>query len=271
MDLLRALLRRLSLPVLGYLGVVVGGLLLLEELTETVYEQGGFFFDEPILDWFYTLITPPLTTFMRVLSVVGDVPVMLGLSLLVFALLLRFARREAIFFALSMGGASLLMLLGKVVLARPRPTLYDVQLWEVGSTSFPSGHATGSAAFFLSLYFLAAHTAPRWRLPVALLGGLMVALISASRLYLQVHYPSDILAGVALGAVWVMGVNAAYRYHARDRSHRTVLLTLPAEVVASYRAEAERSGRPEDEVVAAALGAHYGLSEVGPPSKGAAG
>jgi membrane-associated phospholipid phosphatase len=263
-DLLRALLRRLSLPVLGYLGVVVGGLLLLEELTETIYEQGGFFFDEPILAWFYGLITPPLTAFMRVLSTVGDVPVMLGLSLLGFALLLRFARREALFFALSMGGASIIMLLGKMVLARPRPTLYDVQLWEVGSASFSSGHATGSAAFFLSLYFLTARLAPRWRLPVALLGGLAALLISASRLYLQVHYPSDILAGIALGAAWVMGVNAAYRYHTRDRSQRTVLLTLSADVVARYREDAARAGLSEDAAADAALRAHYGLAPEGP-------
>lgn len=270
MDVLRALLHRLSWRLLLYWGFLLGTLWVFVEFADELYEQEGFFFDEPVLSWFYTLLDPTLTDLALFLSTIGGVEVMIGLSILVAIGLWWVSRREALFFAFAMGGASLIMVLTKFAFGRPRPELFpDVDFWQAASPSFPSGHATGSMAFFLTVYLLFTHLAPRWRFPIGLLGMIMVVGISASRLYLQVHYPSDILAGWALGAAWVLGVNAFYSYHARDRSHRTVLLTLPANLIEAYREEARREGCEEGEVVARALEARYGsaIPEIQKPTR----
>lgn len=270
MDVLKALSSRLSWRFVLYWGALALVLWGFVELVGEVYEQEGFFFDEPVLTWLYGHISPGWTAVMRALSIFGNVPVMGALSLATAIGLWFASRREGRFFAVSVGGAALFMVLAKVLVARPRPELFpDVKLWQEASASFPSGHATGSMAYFLALYLVVARLAPRWRWLAGLLGAVMVALVGLSRLYLQVHYPSDILAGFALSALWVSGVNAIYRYRGRDRSRRTVLLTLPSAVVARYRQEAERQGKREDEVVAAALEEHYGLaSSRAPAGKG---
>ena len=258
MELARFLRSRLSLSILLYWALLLSLAWLFAELLEEVYAQGGFFFDEPVLAWFYERLNPLTTKFMLVASTIGGTAFMIALSVAVTLLLWRLARREARFFAFSMLGASLIMLLTKLSLNRPRPDLYpDVDLWQTASASFPSGHATGSAAFFLSLYFVLAHKNMRWRLLAAVLGLLMVIWISTSRLYLQVHYPSDILAGLALGTTWVLGVNALYRWRGRDKTKRTVLLTLPTHLIKRYEEEAAAKNLSEDEIMTSMLEKRY--------------
>lgn len=153
MDILKALLARLSWRLLLYWVVLLGGLWGFIELTDEVYDKQGFPFDESVLTWFYGLISPARTQAALVLSTIGGLEVMVGLAVLLTLLLWFKSRREAIFFAASMGGVSLIMGLTKVVLARPRPELFpDVDYWQTASPSFPSGHATGSAAFALTFF-----------------------------------------------------------------------------------------------------------------------
>jgi membrane-associated phospholipid phosphatase len=88
----------------------------------------------------------------------------------------------------------------KLVFHRPRPELAYVHL---DTYSFPSGHGAGSAAVYaLVLYLLARHARPRWQMFAAAGYVVLVASIGFSRLYLEVHYLSDVLAGVSLGAAW---------------------------------------------------------------------
>lgn len=83
---------------------------------------------------------------------------------------------------------------------RPRP---DASLLELSGRSFPSGHAAGSVVFyFMSCTLLAAHY-PRLRRPLFVLSSLWVALVWLSTLYCRAHWPSDILAGAAVGYVWL--------------------------------------------------------------------
>lgn len=246
---------------LVYWGVLVGGLWAFAELADEIYDRQGFPFDEPVLAWFYGLISPLRTDLALALSTVGGVEVMIGLSVLLTVLLWFRSHREAVFFAVSMTGASVIMGLTKVVLARPRPELFpDVDYWQTASPSFPSGHATGSAAFAVTLFFVVRRLAPRWQLPAGIFGVLFCLAVSASRLYLQVHYPSDILAGLALGSGWVLGVNTIYHYRTRDTSRRNVLLRLPREIIEAYRLEAQTRGITDDDVVGAILARHYGVT-----------
>ncbi len=258
MDVIKTLWSRLSWRLLLYWGVLVGGLWAFAELADQIYDKQGFFFDEPILAWFYTLVSPTLTQIALVLSTVGGLQVMIALSVLLIIFLWFKSHREAVFFAVSMIGASVIMGLTKVILARPRPELFpDVNYWKTASPSFPSGHATGSTVFALTLFFVVRRLAPKWQGLVSVLGVLFCLSVSASRLYLQVHYPSDILAGLALGSGWVLGVNTLYNYRVRDTSTRSELLKLPEAVIFAYREEAKAKGLTEDEVVGKILTEHY--------------
>ena len=99
---------------------------------------------------------------------------------------------------------------------RPRP---DASLLELSGRSFPSGHAAGSVVFyFMSCTLLAAHY-PWLRRPLFLLSSFWVALVWLSTLYCRAHWPSDILAGAAVGYVWLSFCLAGFTVWERHYSH----------------------------------------------------
>lgn len=168
-----------------------------------------FAFDAPILTWMHAHQSGALSSLARVLSRVGD-PTAMGAATALVLLVLAATRefRNAVAFAVEVGGAVALDLAAKASFARPRPTLYP-HLVPESDFGFPSGHAVGDAAFFLALYLLLVRAAPRrWR-PMGLLGILVALVIAAFRPYLQVHYPSDVLAGWALGFGWTLAADLA--------------------------------------------------------------
>lgn len=175
-------------------------------LAEDVYDHEGFAFDPVVLGWLHAHATPTLTAFARGLSTIGS-PLVLGAAgVLVTLLLLLRSGREALIFGLSAGGAAGLMLAGKAFFGRVRPDLYPHLVNET-SASFPSGHAVGGMAFFLALFLSVRRQAgPVWQ-GLAAWGVALAVLIGASRPYLQVHYPSDVLAGWAFGAAWVLSAH----------------------------------------------------------------
>lgn len=254
--LAREIWRRSSWQLLLYWLLLLGGLWLFAEFAEEIYEQDGFFFDEPVLTWFYAQQRPWLSYIMQAASLLGSVWIMTPVVLVITFVLWR-RGNAAGFFITSMGGAVLLMLLTKGLLARVRPDLFpDAVTWQTESPSFPSGHSTGSMALLLSVYFLYRRSGKQHT-------GLLLALAtftfftSISRLYLQVHYPSDIIAGWALGLVWVLGVNVFLVDNPRERY---VLLKLPTELVRHYRQQALASDISEDDLVKEALHAHFNRS-----------
>jgi membrane-associated phospholipid phosphatase len=251
MDIARALLERLNVRIVLYWAIIIGGAWLFMELADEIYEEDGLPFDEPILTWMNTIRDPLLDTVMIVLSTIGNVFPMVLIAIAGTVFYWRYRRREGIFFALSMAGAVLIMTITKYVLGRARPDLFpDPTLWVETSPSFPSGHATGSFALFLTVLLILQRKKPRWGPVVAVLAGLFAVGVTFSRMYLQVHYPSDVLAAWALGAAWVLGLNY---FFTRDRGVRTVLLTLPRGVVERYRAAAKAEGIDETEYIERAL------------------
>jgi undecaprenyl-diphosphatase len=119
--------------------------------------------------------------------------------------------RTALFvFAATTGGMALGGLL-KLVYARPRPALVP-HLVDVTSSSFPSGHATDSAIVYLTLAALLARTVqqPAMRIYIIGVAILLTLLIGVSRVYLGVHWPSDVVAGWTIGAAWALGCSLAY-------------------------------------------------------------
>lgn len=91
----------------------------------------------------------------------------------------------------------------KGIFERTRP-LHDHGLVSETSWSFPSGHASGSMIVYGLLgYIIVRYTRPVWHVPVALVCVTLIVFVGSSRVLLQVHYMSDVLAGYASGAAWV--------------------------------------------------------------------
>jgi undecaprenyl-diphosphatase len=118
-------------------------------------------------------------------------------------LLLARKRHAALLVLVAVGGGMLMSTLLKLGFARPRPDLVPHNV-RVYTASFPSGHAMLSAVTYLTLGALLARVEPRRRVKAFLLGVaiLLTVLIGLSRVYLGVHWPSDVLAGWCGGAAW---------------------------------------------------------------------
>lgn len=123
------------------------------------------------------------------------------LLVLVLAALRKY--REGFFAGVALAGSGILNVAAKHYFGRARPSLWE-SLSPETTYSFPSGHAMGSMTLAAVLVLLAWRT--RWRWPVLVLMSAFVVMVGLSRVYLGVHYPSDILAGWAAALAWTLGV-----------------------------------------------------------------
>ena len=145
-----------------------------------------------------------LDTFFRGITWLGSLYILTPLAVLSTAILLHGRRwREISFLVVGFGGAVLLVHLAKALLERPRPTLMEPLVALPADSSFPSAHTTQIATFALCLVFIIHRTIPEWGFATAALAVALVAAVALSRIYLQVHFPSDVLGGLLLGIVWV--------------------------------------------------------------------
>lgn len=156
--------------------------------------------------------TVTLTDAAKILTWAGSALVLGPLALICCVALVRAGyRREALAVVLSLGGAMLLSYSIKALIARPRPPVEHLQA--VSGWSFPSNHATQASAFWLSLV-LALKATNVSRRPVGVAAAaalLLVVVVAASRVWLGVHYPSDVVAGALLGACWAVFVARCLR------------------------------------------------------------
>ena len=184
------------------------------ELADEVHELEVFYFDDPLLWRAHALAGPALDRFFVFISAIGYqwgvVPADIALTV---GLLIARRWREATFAGASFVGSALLNMATKQFFQRHRPSLWE-SIAPEHTFSFPSGHAMGSATLAMVVVLLCWHT--RWRWPVAALAALFALAVGASRIYLGVHYPSDILGGWAAGIAWVSGVYLVL-YRIRER------------------------------------------------------
>ncbi len=178
-------------------------------IAEDVLTHEVFAIDRWLPLWLHHHSGPGFDRLMLFFSFIGSVRVMAPLDTLGAALLLwRRRRRDAVFWVLAVGGAALINVVAKHWVQRLRPELW-VSIAPETSFSFPSGHAMGSMAFAVALVALT------WRTPArgaALLGAaLFVASVGVSRVYLGVHFPTDIAAGWAASFAWVVGLQMVLR------------------------------------------------------------
>jgi len=187
--------------VLLFVGVLLP-LWVFTELADEIHELERFVFDDPILLRAHAHAGPALDRFFIAVSRIGYEGVV-AIDLILALSLLAFKRwREATFAAVAFTGSALLNLGSKQLFQRDRPSLWESVSPET-TFSFPSGHAMGSMTVAMVVIMLAWHT--RWRWPALLAAVAFAILVGFSRIYLGVHYPSDILGGWMAAMAWVVG------------------------------------------------------------------
>lgn len=165
-----------------------------------VVEGNGF--DGAVVRWVAAQRTGTLDADIRIATELGGTWLDVAGTVAVLALLLARRRRDAIVVLLAGVGASLLSTAIKLVLGRPRPAAEH--LVSVASSSWPSGHALSSIAIFGAV---AAVGPTHLRVGVRVAAvAVLTGLAGLSRVYLGVHYPTDVLAGWLLGGLWLAGV-----------------------------------------------------------------
>jgi undecaprenyl-diphosphatase len=157
--------------------------------------------DSSILLAINSLSSPWLNTFFVAFTELGGVIVV---SVVAIILVLLFLTKRnyirALLIAVGIGGVAAMNLLLKSIFERARPDLWDWIVTET-HTSFPSGHATASMALALCIVYLLWNT--KWRKATIIAASVYLLLIGFSRLYLGVHFPTDILGGWLLGIGWM--------------------------------------------------------------------
>jgi membrane-associated phospholipid phosphatase len=219
--------KRLLSDKLGFLlALLIGVFLPLQifgDLAEDVWEnQGGFPWDIPILLAIHSTARPQLDTFASILTKFGVFWGVFPIAIVTAAFLLIRRRWYSLAYVITtLVGSAIINRTVKVLLHRVRPHLWTSPAPE-SDYGFPSGHAMSSMTLVAVLVILT--WGSRWSWLILAIGSVFVVAIGWTRLYLGVHYPSDILAGWAVSIAWAVGVSLLINPHpkksipARDNS-----------------------------------------------------
>lgn len=203
------------------LALAVAALLLFVGLSQEVLRSGTDRFDESIRAAVHAHASPALTGFFRALTNLGDWMVLVPACLLVgLFFYLRGLRQHLRLLLVTMAGALLLDAVLKVVVRRPRPVPFFIP--EPSTYSFPSGHALVSFCFYgLLAGMTALQLKAWWQKAVVWTGaGVLIGLIGLSRIYLGVHWPSDVVAGYAAAIVWLGAIRGVALREGKDGGTR---------------------------------------------------
>lgn len=215
-------LAKRRLAVLGVLTAAVGGIKLIEDVVAK--ESGPV--DEAILWFVRDHIPSALNGFFSVVTLSGSAKLLVPVAVVAAVSLLVARRRfEAVLVGASATAATLMVWAMKAIVGRARPALWEAQ-WYWGS-SFPSGHTLSTAAFSTAAALCVARIWPRAGSLAMAVAVLWTALVGASRLVLGVHWPSDVLAAMCVGAFIPLVISLANDLRTRgsgDQStaHRSV-------------------------------------------------
>jgi membrane-associated phospholipid phosphatase len=213
-------LRAFGLPLLGALLVLAASLWAFGAIVDEQIVEGETTTDERLADWLHGRATDPFTDVFRVITWTGNFATLAVVTLVAVAVLWRRGQRtDAAFVALAFLGAQVLSNGMKLGFKRERPFFPDPLATE-STFSFPSGHALVSLAVYGAIALLLARRIRSHAARTLLLSGtaLLVLAIGFSRLYLGVHFLSDVLAGLAAGAAWLALLYVALELRSRYTS-----------------------------------------------------
>ena len=204
------------------LTVVLGGLFAVT-VDNVASREGLVGIDAPAARFVLGHRSPSLTHAAKLVTLLGSAAFTVGLALLAALALVLLAKavRPAAFLAVAVGLGDLSYVAMKLLVHRPRPAgaLVALSTW-----SFPSGHAVGAVTLFGGLAWIFSRRSRSWAARAGAWAGaaILVALVDATRVYLGVHYASDVVGGDVLGAAWIAASATAWAAwdRLRGRQHR---------------------------------------------------
>jgi membrane-associated phospholipid phosphatase len=219
----KRLIEYLGLSLLLGLVAAIATLIFFGWLTDEVLEGDARRFDDITRAAVHTVASPAMTAFAHFLSFIGSaffLTIATAVAITIFAL--RRWGREARLFALTMIGASVLNITLKLAFKRARPEPF-FDLAAPSSYSFPSGHSLASCCFFAGLAAILSGRVKsrRARMLIWIAASVMFILIGLSRIYLGVHYTTDVIAGFSAALIWIVVVRFVELQLARRRKRRT--------------------------------------------------
>ena len=195
-----------------YFGVYICFFVLFGVLCYLAHEYATFPGDVTVSQWIQEIDIPLFNLFMKAVSYLGRaVPVSITITLLAASLLFLRRIREAFFIVILPAIAGLTNELAKALVDRPRPG----GAIGMGANSFPSGHTTYAMVICCCIFFLAPRVL-KWPVVVRIiqvLSVLFIALMGISRVFLEAHWPSDVLGGLILGGLILAPGIFIYRYY----------------------------------------------------------
>ena len=208
--------------------IAIAGTMAFAGLGEWVREGATQQYDVAVLQWMNRQHTPLLTQIATELTYLGTGSVVLMIVAVAALFLWHTAHKHsALLLLAAVAGNILLNGMLKLVFSRPRPTVFEWQTHAM-SSSFPSGHAMSATVCYGTVAYLVIRLQKhRWsRVLTGTAATLLILLICTTRLYLGVHYPSDVIAGMLVGLAWAgfsMATLEASLVLARRRAPREVV------------------------------------------------
>jgi membrane-associated phospholipid phosphatase len=175
------------------------------KLIEAVFLEKGFSKDLAFLKWVHMFVAPPLTQLMIGITQLASLKfIVISTLLLLIIFIIRHRFVNAVTLAILTAGSGGLIVLFKFAFHRPRPQIFAPLTLET-SFGFPSGHSLIAISFYGFLAYLFVRQRRKGlNIPVAAILIALVGLIGLSRIYLSVHWPSDVLGGYIAGGAWLV-------------------------------------------------------------------
>jgi undecaprenyl-diphosphatase len=195
----------------GSVLVILGAFL---KLTLEVFQDARVSaFDDAVMGWVVSHRTATLNKIAVDITALGSGTLVALFSMTAFFVLIVVRdERGALHLLLALAGSTLMIEGLKGFLARPRP--FGHRLVEAGGYSYPSGHAVSAAVLYVTLALVGSRhfKGPAYRHILIALAVAATVLVASSRVYLGVHYPTDVASGSALGAGWAVLLASGFAY-----------------------------------------------------------
>ncbi len=190
------------------------------KMTSELLENEVQGIDSVILTSIASIRRPWLTSIAVDVTALGSITLVALISFIAFCVLLSLKDRLAAWqLLLNSAGAGLLALVTKNFIERTRPENVT-HLVQVSGFSYPSGHSLVSASLYLTIAILTAHHLPttKGRVRLYCLAVAVISLVGLSRMYLGVHYPTDVVSGISLGVAWALLLAAGFSMAQRGKA-----------------------------------------------------
>ena len=189
---------------LGGLAVCLLLIWVLAKLSGETLERESFAFDTSFLLWLHQFANPTLDNMMITVTQLGNPMIVIPVAIITLGILgWKRQKSPALMFAIACLGDAILNTGLKLVFTKPRPELWQRLIVET-SYSYPSGHALGSMVLYGMIAYFLSQRYPKFSSIIYVAAAGLILTICFSRLYLGVHWPTDIMAGLGIGFLWLV-------------------------------------------------------------------